>query len=261
MQMTGQQQIAAPRQRVWEALNDPQVLRQCIPGCQSLDKEADDRLRATVEVKIGPIGARFNGAVVLSDLDPPNGYTIAGEGQAGTVGSAKGGAKVRLADAAGGTLLTYEVDAQVGGRMAQLGGPLIDATAKQLAGKFFDQFGKIVGAPAEPAAATASPAAAAPAPSAPAQPISRPAPAVAPAPASGGVSMAWILALVVAGLVGYLVGHAQGGGGGSDWMGLAIGLLIAGVAAAGFEYGRKTAAPVVTLDAALLARLAEEAKR
>src|SRR6201987_444664 len=99
MQMTGQQRIAASRQKVWEALNDPDVLRRCIPGCQSLEKEADDRLKATVEIKIGPIGARFNGAVTLSDLDPPNGYPITREGQGGTVGFAKGGAKVRLAEA------------------------------------------------------------------------------------------------------------------------------------------------------------------
>src|ERR1700751_3655748 len=119
MQMNGQQRIAASRQQVWQAQNDPDVLRQCIPGCQSLEKEADDRLRATAEIKIGPIGARFNGAVTLSDLDPPNGYTITGEGQGGTVGFAKGGAKVRLADdGPGSTLLSYDVDAQVGGRLA-----------------------------------------------------------------------------------------------------------------------------------------------
>jgi carbon monoxide dehydrogenase subunit G len=262
MQMTGEQRIAAPRRRVWEALNDPEVLRQAVPGCQSLEKESDDRFRATVEVKIGPIGARFNGAVTLSDLDPPNGYTIAGEGQGGTVGFAKGGAKVRLADDGEGTLLTYEVEAQVGGRLAQLGGPIIDATAKQLAGKFFQQFGQIVApagqaaaAPAQPAAAPAAAAAAAPA-RAPAAPAA--APAVA-APARG-LPVAWILAVVVASLVGYLVGHAQGGAG-SDWMGLAIGLLLMVVAAAGFEMGRRAATPVVMLDPALLARLGEESKR
>jgi len=257
MNMSGEQRIAASRQQVWEALNDPDVLRRCIPGCQSLEKEADGRLRATVEVKIGPIGARFNGAVSLSDLDPPNGYTITGEGQGGTVGYAKGGAKVRLADDGGGTLLSYEVDAQVGGRLAQLGGPIIDATAKQLAGKFFDQFGQVVGAPA-PAVEPAATSGAAPSLQ-PAQPQSR---ATPPAPAAGpvrGVPTAWVLALVVAGLVGYLFGHA-GGGGGSDWMGLAIGLLVVVVAAAGFEFGRRAAAPVVVLDAALLARLLEENK-
>lgn len=257
MNMSGEQRIAAPRQRVWEALNDPEILKRSIPGCQSLEKEADDRLRATVEVKIGPIGARFNGAVTLSDLDPPNGYTITGEGQGGTVGFAKGGAKVRLADdGAGGTLLTYDVDAQVGGRLAQLGGPIIDATAKQLAGKFFDQFGQQV-AGAAPAAQTAAPAAAAPV--AATAPRAAAAPAAAARPASGP-PMAWILAIVVASLVGYLIGHGQGGEG-SDWMGLAIGLLVVIVAAAGFEFGRRAAAPTVVLDPTLLARLSEETKR
>jgi carbon monoxide dehydrogenase subunit G len=256
MQMNGQQRIAASRQQVWQALNDPDVLRRCIPGCQSLEKEADDRLKATVEIKIGPIGARFNGAVTLSDLDPPNGYTITGEGQGGTVGFAKGGAKVRLTDADGGaTLLTYEVDAQVGGRLAQLGGPIIDATAKQLAGKFFEQFGEVVGAPAKPAEAAARPAPAAASAAAAAPAAYAPAPAP---PARGGLPTAWMLALCVAALVGYLIGHAGGGEGQSEWMGLAIGLLVVIVAAAGFEFGRRVAAPVVMLDPALLAKLSRE---
>ncbi|HTZ70137.1 MAG TPA: carbon monoxide dehydrogenase subunit G [Acetobacteraceae bacterium] len=247
--MTGNQRIAASPRLVWDALNDPDVLRRCIPGCQSLDKESDDRLRATVEIKIGPIGARFNGAVTLSDLDPPNGYTITGEGQGGTVGFAKGGAKVRLSEDGGGTLLSYDVDAQVGGRLAQLGGPIIDATAKQLAGKFFKQLGEIVGAPAAvmPVQSTAAVASV--------QSIGQ-----APVPASR-LPAAWILALVVAVLLGFLVGRGQGAAGGSDWLGLSIGLLVVTVAAAGFEFGRRTAAPVVMLDPALLARLVESAKR
>jgi carbon monoxide dehydrogenase subunit G len=255
MQMSGQQRIAADRQSVWRALNDPETLRRSIPGCQSLEREADDRLRAVVEVKIGPISARFAGAVTLSDIDPPNGYTIAGEGQGGTVGFAKGGAKVRLADSGdGGTLLSYEVEAQVGGRLAQLGGPLIDATAKQLAGRFFQQFGEAV---ATPAAETPAPAAAAPAAPAIA------APAVSPKGDGGvrGAPGAWLAALLAAALVGYLVGHAQRGGAEGDWMGLAIGLLVVVVAAAGFEFGRRAAAPVVVLDAALLARLTKGAER
>lgn len=254
MQMNGQQRIAASRQQVWQALNDPDVLRQCIPGCQSLEKEADDRLRATAEIRIGPIGARFNGAVTLSDLDPPNGYTITGEGQGGTVGFAKGGAKVRLTDdGPGATLLSYEVDAQVGGRLAQLGGPIIDATAKQMAGKFFEQFGQIVAGPAKPAEAAARPAAAAATPAAAAPAAYAPA-----ASQRGGLPVAWMLALCVAALVGYLIGHAGGDGGQSEWMGLAIGLLVVIVAAAGFEFGRRAATPVVTLDPTLLARLSRE---
>jgi carbon monoxide dehydrogenase subunit G len=258
MQMTGEQRIAAPRERVWEALNDPEVLRRCIPGCQSLEKESPERLRAVAEIKIGPIGARFAGAVTLSDLDPPNGYTITGEGQGGTVGFAKGGAKVRLAPDGAGTLLTYEVEAQVGGRLAQLGGPIIDATAKQMAAKFFQQFGEVVApsAPARPAAeAAAARPAAGPSEAAPPR-AAAPAPRAA-APAAAGLPVSWMLAVCVAVLVGYLVGHAQGGGG-SEWAGLAIGLLLLIVAAAGFEYGRRAAAPVVTLDADLLARLTGE---
>ena len=219
MRMTGEQRIAAPRARVWEALNDPEVLRQSIPGCQSLEKEADDRLRATVEVKIGPIGARFNGVVTLSDVDPPNGYTITGEGQGGTVGSAKGGAMVRLVDDSAGTLLTYEVDAQVGGRLAQLGGPIIDATAKRLAGQFFTRFGQIV-------------AGAAPVPTAASGAVAPVASVSAPLVTASSFPIAWVLAVIVAMLAGYLVGLER------EWVMPAIGLLVIVVAVAAFLAGR-----------------------
>jgi carbon monoxide dehydrogenase subunit G len=256
MNMTGEQRIAVPRQRVWEALNDPETLRVSIPGCQSLEKEADDRLTATVEVKVGPIGARFKGAVSLVDLNPPNGYTLILEGNGGIAGSVKGSAKVRLSEDAGGTLISYEVEAQVGGRMAQLGGPIIDASAKQLAGKFFARFGEIVGGAAKPAQAPSTKAVAsatAPvgAPATRATPLARP---------SGGLPMAWILATVVAALAGFLIGRGQGGPG-SDWAGLAIGMALIVVAGAAFEYGRRSAAPVVTLDSALLRQLIEAAKQ
>jgi carbon monoxide dehydrogenase subunit G len=251
MKMTGEQKIAASRQKVWEGLNDPAVLRQSIPGCQSLEKEEDGRLTAVVAIKIGPIGARFSGGVTLSNLDPPNGYTITGEGQGGTVGSAKGGAKVRLIEDQGGTLLSYEVDAQVGGRLAQLGGPIIDATAKRLAAKFFEQFSAVLGGPVP--AAVAAPRAAASA-----APVSHAPSHAAPA---RGFPVAWILALVVAALAGYLIGDAHGTAGQADWMGLAIGLLLMVIAAVSFEYGRRTAAPVVVLDPALLARFATDAGR
>jgi uncharacterized protein len=249
--MTGEERIAAPRARVWEALNDPEALRQCIPGCQSLDREAADRLRAIVEVKIGPIGARFNSIVTLSDINPPHSYVLSAEGQGGTVGSAKSNIRVRLADDPGGTLLSYVVDAQVGGRLAQLGGSLIDATAKQLAGKFFKRFTEIIGGPPEIAAVASAPEVAV-----------GPSPAARP-PSSGTSSqfpIAWILALVVAALTGFLVGRGQGTGG-SDWMGLALGLLIVIVAAAAFEFGRRTAAPQIILDEELLRRLVRGDKR
>jgi carbon monoxide dehydrogenase subunit G len=148
MDMTGERRIAAPRQAVWQALNDPVVLKASIPGCESLEKLTDTEMKATAAVRIGPISARFNGTVHLSDLDPANGYSIAGEGQGGVAGFAKGGAKVRLEDAGSDTLLRYEVHAQVGGKLAQLGARLIDATAKQMADAFFDRFSSEVVAPA-----------------------------------------------------------------------------------------------------------------
>ena len=251
MNMAGEQRIAAPRARVWEALNDPGILRASIPGCQSLEKVADDRFTATVEVKVGPIGARFKGAVSLADLDPPYGYTLILDGNGGIAGSVRGSAKVRLNEDAGGTLIPYEVQAQVGGRMAQLGGPIIDATAKQLAGKFFSRFGEIVGAEAIPVPPLAPQVA----------PVSVPAlPTAAVAAPAAGLPVAWILATVVAALVGFLVGRGQGAAG-SDWAGLSIGLLLIVVAGAAFEYGRRAAAPVLVLDNALLRRLIANAKQ
>jgi hypothetical protein len=151
MDMTGERRIAAPRQAVWQALNDPAVLKASIPGCESLDKLSDTEMQATAAVKVGPMSGRFSGKVHLADLDPPNGYTISGEGQGGVLGFAKGGAKVALAEDGDATLLHYEVNAQVGGKLAQLGARLIDASAKQMADQFFDRFSARVGAP-EPAA-------------------------------------------------------------------------------------------------------------
>ncbi|MEO5587347.1 MAG: carbon monoxide dehydrogenase subunit G [Novosphingobium sp.] len=227
--MSGEQRIAAPRVRVWAALNDPEVLRQCIPGCQSLEKDGDDRLRATVEIKIGPIGAKFAGVVTLSELKPPESYTISGQGQGGTVGTAKGRAKVRLIEAGSETVLRYEVEAEVGGRLAQLGGPIIDATAKQLAAKFFRQFGEVVAGPAAtPAiAATTGPSA-----------MQGPVPHLA-APASARpraeAPWAWIATVILALLAGFYLGLSQVGLG---WLVIVIVLLIV-AAGAGFEAGRR----------------------
>jgi carbon monoxide dehydrogenase subunit G len=145
MEMSGQYRIPAPREKVWQALNDPDVLKACIPGCKSLDKESDDRLKATVQAKVGPVSATFRGDVTLTNVDPPNGYTITGEGKGGPAGFAKGGADVALADDGEGTLLTYTVKAQVGGKLAQVGARLIDATAKQMADQFFATFVDKVG--------------------------------------------------------------------------------------------------------------------
>lgn len=235
MKMTGEQRIAAPRERVWAALNDPEILRQCIPGCQSLEKEADDKLKATVEIKIGPIGAKFNGAVTLSDLNPPESYTITGQGTGGTVGSAKGGAKVRLAAAGNETILSYEVDAEVGGRLAQLGGPIIDATAKQLAGKFFSKFGEVVaGGGAAPA--KAAPAKGAVAASAPVAADSLPVPLAYPAPAAAGGSIwGWILAIAVGIVTGFYLGVYSAT---NFWLALVV-ILVVVATAAGYEAGKR----------------------
>jgi carbon monoxide dehydrogenase subunit G len=141
MDMAGERRIPAPRETVWAALNDPAILKTSIPGCDSLESTGENAFKATASVKIGPISAKFAGKVQLADIDPPNGYTISGEGQGGVAGFAKGGAKVALEEAeANSTLLKYTVQAQVGGKIAQLGARLIDASAKQMADQFFDRF-------------------------------------------------------------------------------------------------------------------------
>ncbi|CAK7255122.1 MULTISPECIES: carbon monoxide dehydrogenase subunit G [unclassified Shinella] len=141
MDMNGSERIEAPVQTVWQALNDPDILRQCIPGCETLEKTSDTEMTATVALKVGPVKARFQGTVQLLNLDPPHSYTISGEGKGGMVGFAKGGADVALAeDGPDATLLTYVVKAEVGGKIAQLGSRLIDSTAKKLAAQFFADF-------------------------------------------------------------------------------------------------------------------------
>lgn len=150
MQMNDEQRIPAPQEQVWSALNDPDVLRRCIPGCDSLQKVTPTEMIATVTLKVGPVKASFSGKVTLSDLDPPNGYRITGEGSGGVAGFAKGGAQVRLtAEAADATLLHYEVEAQIGGKLAQLGARLIDATAKKLASEFFERLRNEIAPPAD----------------------------------------------------------------------------------------------------------------
>ena len=145
MEMKGTHLIPASKETVWAALNDPDVLRECIPGCKELDKKSDTELSATVVAKVGPVKATFKGEVTLENLNPPNSYSIVGEGKGGIAGFAKGGADVVLTDAEGGTQLDYEVDAKVGGKLAALGSRLIDSTAKKLAGDFFTNFSKKVG--------------------------------------------------------------------------------------------------------------------
>ncbi len=142
----GEERIDAPVEKVWAALNDPDMLKACIPGCQSLEKKSDTELAATVVLKVGPIKATFAGEVTLKDLNPPHSYTIVGEGKGGIAGFAKGGADVQLSEDGDGTILKYQAKADVGGKMAQLGSRLIDSTSKKLAGQFFSTFNEKVSA-------------------------------------------------------------------------------------------------------------------
>jgi uncharacterized protein len=196
MDLTGDYRIPAPRDTVWAALNNPEILRVCIPGCEELNKTSDTEFVARVVAKIGPVKASFGGKVTLSDLDPPNGYTITGEGQGGAAGFAKGGAKVRLEAVDGGaaTVLHYAADAQIGGKLAQIGSRLVEGTAKKLADEFFAAFAaQAAAAPISPQPAAAAPTAEEPAP----QPVSQPAPAIATASSSGLSPVLWIIGLVV----------------------------------------------------------------
>ncbi len=259
--MSGEQRIEAPRARVWAALNNPEVLKDCIPGCQTLTQTAPDRMQAVAAIKVGPIGARFRGEVVLSQIDAPNGYRIDGEGQGGVAGFARGGAQVRLAeDGPDATILSYEVTAQVGGRLAQVGGALIDATAKQMAGSFFRKFGQAVTAelPVAPPveaveSAPAEAVAAGPSPIAPTLPA--PVAQATRAP-HGGVW--WALMVLAALATGYIFGrNGSTAGGPEGWQALATGLLamLAGVLGYWAGRDRAAAAPVVVVDAALLSSL------
>jgi len=140
MEMSGEHRIAAPRDKVWAALNDPDILKHSIPGCQELEKRSDTEMTAKVVSKIGPVKATFTGDVRLENINPPVSYTISGEGKGGVAGFAKGGADISLVEDGDGTIMKYAVKAQVGGKLAQLGARLIDATAKQMAADFFRSF-------------------------------------------------------------------------------------------------------------------------
>ncbi len=214
MEMTGEYRIPAPRQRVWEALNDPEVLKHCIPGCQSLEKVSDTEFNGRVVASVGPVRATFGGKVMLSDLDPPQSYTISGEGSGGVAGFAKGGAKVNLAEDGAETLLTYAVQAHVGGKLAQIGSRLIDGVARKMAIDFFGSFAAAVAAE-QPAPATAEASRSEAAPAARAaepEPVAvepLPAPPVA-GPASRRLPPAvWVagLAVVVIVLLYFFTGH------------------------------------------------------
>lgn len=155
MNMTGEVELPASRETVWSKLNDAEVLRACIPGCESLEMTSATAFAAVARVKVGPVSARFKGNVELSDLDPPSSYRISGAGDGGVAGFAKGGAVVNLREAASGCVLVYSVDAAVGGKIAQLGGRLIDGVAKKMADQFFASFAATVRGDGVPDAATA----------------------------------------------------------------------------------------------------------
>lgn len=149
MDVDGEERIAAPRDAVWQALNDPDVLKQCIPGCQSLDRRSPTELVTTIRIKIGPVAASFNGEITLSNINAPESYTISGEGKGGIAGFGKGTADVVLLEDGGETILRYSAKAQVGGKLAQLGSRLIDSTSRKLAQQFFADFNAIVAKPDE----------------------------------------------------------------------------------------------------------------
>ena len=144
MEMNGEKLISASKREVWDALNDPDQLLKAIPGAQTVEKTDEENLIATVKIKIGPISAKFSGKIKLSDINPPNNYTLTGEGSGGAAGFAKGSAKVSLEDHDNGTILKYSVSASVGGKLAQIGQRLIDTAANKLADQFFGKFNEIL---------------------------------------------------------------------------------------------------------------------
>ncbi|MSO73771.1 MAG: carbon monoxide dehydrogenase [Alphaproteobacteria bacterium] len=199
MKITGEHHIPADRNTVWKALNDPEILKVCLPGCDSIEKTSDTHMNAKITTRIGPVKASFSGAVTLSDLDPPNGYTITGEGQGGAAGFASGGAKVSLVeDGPNATILSYEAEARVGGKLAQIGSRLIDSTVKKLSEEFFTAFAETVGGAgaAEAVAAPSTPSdARVEGPKGPARPAARP----------GVPTAIWVGGLVIVAIVLILV--------------------------------------------------------
>lgn len=149
MQMNDSRSIDAPRDLVWSAILDPEVLKQCVPGCTEMTGSAEEGFEATVVQKVGPVKATFKGQVNLSEMDAPNSVTLVGEGKGGAAGFAKGAAKVTLSEEGGGTLLVYDVEAKVGGKLAQLGSRIIDGFAKKMADQFFQNFQDAVEGPSE----------------------------------------------------------------------------------------------------------------
>ena len=213
MELTGEQRIAAPRLRVWESLNDPQVLKHCIPGCEDVIRHSDTAFEARVLTKVGPLRARFSGQVEMCDIDAPAGCTLRFEGGAGSVGMARGQSRVTLEEAPDGTLLRYTAEAAIGGKLSQIGGRLIDASARKMADDFFRAFNDRLTGPAEPADEAPAAAQSQPQPppdqraDAPRQPAA-PAAAVVHAGAWGGEFQRffWLATgAVLGGVIGYLI--------------------------------------------------------
>ncbi len=195
MKLSGEHLIPASRQTVWDALNDPETLQTCLPGCEELDRVSDTELTARITTKIGPVKATFTGKVTLCDLDPPNSYTLNGEGQGGTAGFASGSANVNLSEKDGGTLLQYTVEAKVGGKLAQIGSRLIDSVTKKLAAQFFGALVERLSAGADTETAGAADESAAPPPQ--------------PAPTRRAIpTPAWVIGII--GVVAVLILWAAG---------------------------------------------------
>jgi uncharacterized protein len=162
MEMTGEQLIPVPQHKVWDALNDPEVLKACIPGCETIERVSDTEFKVALTAAVGPVKAKFNGKLLLADVNPPNSYTLSFEGSGGAAGFGKGGATVALSPDGAGTKLAYTAKATVGGKLAQVGSRLIDGVAAKMANDFFSRFNQQL-APAPAVAAAGAPAAAAPA--------------------------------------------------------------------------------------------------
>ena len=148
MEMKGEELIQASQADTWKALNDPAILRDCVPGCESIDRVGDNEYSVRMTARVGPVSAKFKGSLKISDVRPPHSYSIAFEGQGGVAGFAKGGAQVSLAPEGHATRLSYNARANVGGKLAQIGSRLVDAAANKVAGDFFRAFNDKVGAPA-----------------------------------------------------------------------------------------------------------------
>jgi hypothetical protein len=248
MDLKGEQRIAAPREDVWAALNDPEVLKRCIPGCQSLERTSASTMEAIAVIKVGPITARFAGAITLSDLDPPKGYRIEGEGQGGAAGFAKGGAVVQLESEGDQTVLRYAVSAQVGGKLAQLGGRLIEATARQMSAVFFKRFAdEVTGDALHPSApgAASSPARAGRRLQAP---MARAASAGARRPTWEAILLIFAALLIAA----WSLVIAQGFAGRPDAVAINTLILTALAAVVGFLAGRRTSVDAAAGGAVLM---------